>query len=256
MLYLGTSGFSFDDWRGTVYPENIPKSKMLDYYWKILGFNSVELNFTYYSLPSRKTTLSFVKRTPPDFVFAAKLPSHVTHEGWKRGLDTEIVESYLESMEPLIESGKLKMHLVQFPTSFRYNPQNIEYIERIYGLVSPLAVEFRHDSWNREDVYERLEDLGITYVVVDEPRIDHLFPYVPRFTSNIGYFRFHGRNERWFEVSGGERYDYHYSDEELSTFTRDVSTALKTLGDVFAFFNNCHRGNAAINAKRFREMIG
>ena len=255
MIFVGTSGFSFEDWRGEVYPENLPKSQMLKYYWGVLGFNAVEINSTYYSIPSYRTIVSLLRKTPSDFVFTVKLPGHITHEGWRDGIDEDVVKRYLDSIAPMEGEGRFKMHLAQFPNSFRYSPKNMDYIERISEIFHPLAVEFRHDSWNRERVYEILKEHDLTYVVVDEPRLDRLFPYVPRLTSDTAYFRFHGRNERWFEAQGGERYDYLYSREELDELVKDVKKLSEKSSETFVFFNNCHNGKAVKNALMFKEMI-
>ncbi len=256
MIYVGTSGFSFEDWKGNIYPENLRKSQMLGYYWNVLGLNAVELNFTYYSIPSYRTMVSLLRKTPPWFVFTVKIPGSITHEGWKSSLDRSEIEKYLNSVKPMMEEGRLKLHLAQFPYSFKYSCDHLDYIRRISDRIKPLAIEFRHDSWNRPETYEFLSYNGITYVVVDEPKIARLFPYVPKFTTDTAYFRFHGRSEKWFEAEGGERYDYLYSEEELSAFAKDVKEISKKVKNTFVFFNNCHEGKAAKNAKTFKEMIG
>ncbi len=255
MIYIGTSGYSFRDWIGEVYPEDIKRYQMLKYYWSVFGFNAVELNFTYYRLPSYKTIVSMVRRTPDGFKFAVKVPSHVTHEGWKKDYDESVVFEYLKAMEPMVSEGRLLIHLAQFPYSFRYEEKNLTYIETIAKNINPLAVEFRHNSWNRDEVFEFLKEHEITYVTVDEPDLKELFPYKPVATSDYVYFRFHGRNQKWFEKYG-DRYDYFYSDDELRTFAKDINKFLNEGKVVLVFFNNCHKGSAVKNALKIRELLG
>ncbi len=255
MIYLGTSGFSFEDWIGPVYPPSIKKSQMLTYYWSVLGFNTVELNFTYYSMPSYKTVVSMLRKTPPDFMFSVKLPGHVTHEGWRKGLDVSVVEDYKNAIKPMEEEGRLLSHLAQFPYAFKFSEEGLKYLKRLGDQVRPLAVEFRHRSWDRKETYDFLRENGLTYVIVDEPQIADLFPYKPFATSDTAYFRFHGRNEKWFE-EGAERYDYLYSDEDLKRFALDVKEMSKKVGKVLVYFNNCHRGQAVENALKTKEILG
>ena len=255
MIRVGTSGFSFEDWIGTVYPENLKKSQMLSYYWSVLKFDTVEINFTYYSLPSYRTMISLLRKTPSDFVFSVKLPGHATHEGWKKGLDEEVIERYLEAVKPMEEEERLAMHLAQFPYSFKKSENNLKYLKKLSDLVRPLAVEFRHRSWDDERVYEALEGMGVTYVIVDEPDIAELFPYRLRVTSDTAYFRFHGRNERWFDPQV-DRYDYLYSDEDIERFARDISEISKKVKRTLVYFNNCHRGQAVKNALKLKEILG
>ena len=118
-----------------------------------------------------------------------------------------------------------------------------------------IAVEYRHRSWLREEVFEFMKERSITYVTVDEPPIGDLFPYYPYHTTAKAYYRFHGRNKRWFEAEGGERYDYLYSKEELEKFAGDVKKSMKEVEEVFVFFNNCHKGSAVTNALDFSKML-
>ncbi|MCD6450482.1 MAG: DUF72 domain-containing protein [Thermotogaceae bacterium] len=255
MLYIGTSGFSFKDWIGAVYPEGIRENQMLKYYWGVLGFNAVELNFTYYRMPSYKTIVSLLRRTPNSFMFSVKLPSFLTHGMWKERFESKTIEEYLKATTPLKEEGKLLFHLAQFPYAFKYSKDNLEYIARLKEHIDELAVEFRHISWDRDEVYEFLKENEITFTIVDEPKLQGLFPYRALVTTDKAYFRFHGRNKRWFEVQRDERYDYFYTDEELLSFAGDVNQLSKKVKITAVFFNNCHKGSAALNALKLRKIL-
>ncbi|WP_448535750.1 DUF72 domain-containing protein [Pseudothermotoga sp.] len=257
MIYIGTSGYSFSDWIGEVYPEGMSKSDMLKYYASVWRFNAVELNFTYYALPTYKTIVSMLRKTPSDFVFSVKLPASVTHEAWKSNtFPEEDVEKTLRALTPMFEEGRLKMLLAQFPYSFRDTPSNRQYLQLLRERIdAPVAIEFRHASWNNESSYELLKTCGFTFVIVDEPNLRDLFPYVPKVTNAVAYFRFHGRNRDWFNAPEGERYNYKYNDEEISIFAGDVSRISQRVVDTFVFFNNCYRGNAVRDAMKLRQMI-
>ncbi|RAM60614.1 hypothetical protein DS67_01830, partial [Mesotoga sp. SC_4PWA21] len=109
MIYLGTSGYSFPDWVGTAYPEGISSSQMLRYYHSVWKFNSVELNFTYYRMPSPKTITGILRKIPGEMTFSVKAPGRVTHELWKgdsRGL-REVSSEFFSALLPMREEGKL-----------------------------------------------------------------------------------------------------------------------------------------------------
>ena len=255
MIYIGTSGFSFKDWVGPVYPERIKESQMLKYYWGVLKFNAVEINFTYYRMPSYKTIISLLRRTPNDFMFSIKLPALVTHQMWREKFESKVIDEYLKATFPLKEEGRLLFHLAQFPYAFKYSKANLEYIAKLKKYIGDLAVEFRHVSWDREEVYSFLKENKITFTIVDEPKLLGLFPYKVIATTDEAYFRFHGRNKKWFEAQRDERYDYLYSDEELSSFAKDINEISKKVKVTVAFFNNCHKGSAALNALKLRSML-
>ncbi|MEJ5230151.1 MAG: DUF72 domain-containing protein [Pseudothermotoga sp.] len=256
MLYIGTSGYYFSDWIGTVYPEGLPKSQLLKYYANVLNLNAVELNFTYYTLPTYKTIVSMLRKTPATFFFTVKLPSSATHEGWKTAsLPEEDIDKTMMALQPMIAEGRLKMLLAQFPYSFRYCEENVEYLKKLSEKIEqPIAVELRHSSWDNENAYKFFKSHQICLVTVDEPQIKDLFPYRPVAISKISYFRFHGRNDKWF-VSATERYNYEYSEQQLKDFAKDIVNLMEESENVFVFFNNCYRGKAMKNALMLRSII-
>jgi uncharacterized protein YecE (DUF72 family) len=263
-IRVGTSGFSFDDWLGRAYPAGLAKAKMLEYYETALGFDTVELNFTYYAMPLPKTLASMVSRTSPGFCFVVRSHKDMTHDIWqdedRRVLkDTaDVFRAFREGIAPLVDSGRLGCVLVQFPVFFYPVPQNFDYMRRMPALMPgvSIVVEFRNRAWLRPDAFRLLEESGMGCCVVDEPKIPRLMPFEPRRTSDIAYFRFHGRNQNWFNCSREERYNYLYSREELDEFIpplRSVSLGART---TYTFFNNCHAGAAARNALMMKQMLG
>ena len=263
-IRVGTSGFSFDDWLGRAYPVGLAKAKMLEYYESVLGFDTVELNFTYYAMPVPKTLASMVGRTSPDFCFVVRSHKDMTHDIWqdddRRVLkDTAgVFKAFRDGIGPLVDSGRLGCVLVQFPVFFYPVSQNFDYMRRMPALMPgvSIVVEFRNRAWLRPDAFRLLEENGMGCCVVDEPKIPRLMPFEPRRTSDVAYFRFHGRNQNWFNASREERYNYLYSADELGEFLpslRSISAGAKT---TYTFFNNCHAGAAARNALMMKQMLG
>lgn len=261
---VGTSGFSFGDWLGRAYPSRLAKAKMLEYYETVLGFDTVELNFTYYAMPVPKTLASMVSRTGSDFRFVVRSHKDMTHDIWqdegRRVLKEtgDVYRAFRDGISPLVDSGRLGCVLVQFPVFFYPVPQNFEYLREIPALMPGVSVvvEFRNRAWLRPDAFRLLEESGMGCCVVDEPKLSRLMPFEPRRTSVIAYFRFHGRNQNWFNASREERYNYLYSTTELEEFIpplRSVSAGAKT---TYTFFNNCHAGAAARNALMMKQMLG
>lgn len=264
MIKLGTSGFSFPDWKGTVYPQKLRQTEMLEYYEQELGFNCCELNYTYYRPPDPYTIERMARRVSRGFEFTIKAHKEMTHEIWEDKERTvfkknkPLFKAFLRGIEPLLASRKLGAILLQFPTFFKHTEQNIEYLEKCKELLKPvpLVIEFRNKEWLSNETYSILKKGKMGVCVVDEPHFPILLPYDPRATSNIGYFRFHGRNPHWFSAGTHERYDYLYSKKELKEFLPGIKQVEKKTKKTFVFFNNCFMGQSAKNAAMMREMLG
>lgn len=262
MIKIGTSGFSFADWKGTVYPPGLPEKEMLSFYEKELGFHALEVNFTYYTLPSQKSFSAMSRKTSGDFEFVVKSFKGMTHE--IRNKETgkmidnqETFKKFKYSLVPLTAEGKLASVLAQFPYGFFPSKENSGYLERFKEGMGdvPLVFEFRNQAWMKEGMFEFLEKIGAGYCIVDEPKLPKLMPYLPRATSEIGYFRLHGRNPNWFNVPASVRYDYLYSEGELKEFVPDIKDISKKTAKTFVFFNNCHAGSAAKNATQMARLL-
>jgi len=262
MIKIGTSGFSFSDWKGVVYPIGIRDREMLPYYEKELGFHALEVNFTYYTLPSQKSFAAMSQKTSKGFEFVVKAFRGMTHE--IRNKETgamidnqETFEKFRYSLVPLVDDGKLACVLAQFPYGFFPNRENLDYLHRFKEQMGgvPLVFEFRNQTWLGERTFQFLERNGIGFCIVDEPKLQKLMPYMPRATSEIGYFRFHGRNPNWFNAPISERYNYLYGEEELQKFIPDIKDISQKTGKIFIFFNNCHAGSAAKNASQMAKLL-
>ena len=261
-IRIGTSGFSFDDWRGIIYPQHLKKEDWLRYYEKELGFTILEVNFTYYTLPSSRSFEGMSRKTSENFQFVVKAFRKMTHEIKDQITHTFLdnkntFDKFLHSLKPLIDAGKLGCVLAQFPYSFYPNTENLEYLKRFKELMGdiPLTIEFRNRYWHKENTLQFLKEYLMGYCVVDEPKLPRLMPFHPAVTSEIGYFRFHGRNSNWFNVPTSVRYDYLYSKEELNEFIAPIKMMASKTEKVFIFFNNCHAGSAAKNAIMLIRML-
>ncbi len=199
VIRIGTSGFSFPDWKGTVYPLGIRERDMLSFYEKELKFNALEVNFTYYTLPSQKSFMAMSQKTSKEFEFVVKSFKGMTHEirDKETGVmvnNQEIFKKFKYSLVPLVDDGKLVCVLAQFPYGFFSNRENLDYLKRFKNEMTdiPLVFEFRNQIWFKEQTFQLLEQNKIAFCIVDEPKLPKLMPYLSRATSEIGYFRFHG----------------------------------------------------------------
>lgn len=244
------------DWIGNFYPEGTKKGDMLREYCK--HFPCVEVNATYYRIPGLATFRGMEAKTPPGFEFIIKANQEMTH---KKSRDPALYQTFMEALQPIRDAGKLSGVIAQFPWGFKYTPENREHLKFLGDQFRdcPLFVEFRNSEWIRESVFEGLEAEGIAYCSVDEPRLKGLVPPIARATANVGYVRLHGRNAKTWWARGraaGDRYDYLYSEDELKEWVAKIQAMSKTASRTFVFFNNCHAGQAARNAKLMQALLG
>lgn len=252
---VGTSGYSYQDWVGPVYPPDTPKQAFLAHYAKEFSFT--ELNFSYYTQPRAATLERMVENTPEDFLFAIKAHRSLTHEVQEHS--EADIQRFRQGITPLLESSRLAAVLLQFPYSFHYTPDQRRYLDRTCRSLEdlPLAVEFRNTDWFRESVYRAFRDRGIAFVNVDTPDLPNLPEPTALVTSDMAYIRFHGRNrEQWWGGDAASRYDYLYSEDELSTWIDRIMAIVGKVKVLFITFNNHFRGQAVTNARMLRTLLG
>lgn len=255
MIYIGTSGFSYDDWKGAFYPEKIDKKDMLAYYARV--FNSVEINSTYYAIPPARSFFSMESRTPADFKFTIKAHKDMTHADTP---SETAFDAFLSSIGLIMDSGKLGCVLAQYPWSFKRNQANLDRIrdfaDKMQGL--PVVIEFRNAEWVGDEVFNFLKDLNLGYCCVDEPDLKGLMPRTAVASSDIGYIRFHGRNagQWWKHEESYQRYDYLYSEEELREWVPRSEEIMESTVDQYIMFNNHYHGKSTVNGRMFAKMLG
>jgi uncharacterized protein YecE (DUF72 family) len=254
MIHIGTSGYSYDDWVGPVYPAGTPKTRFLSLYKDL--FDACELNFTYYRLPSARTMEGILKNSQGRVTFTVKASAELTHD---RSDPQPAARLFSEGVRPLVDAGRLGCVLVQFPYSFHYGKPQCKFVERLQDLLRglPCVVEFRGKDWVKEEVFSWLRGRGLGFCCVDEPGLKDLIPPLEVVTASIAYVRLHGRNaEKWWKhEQAAERYDYLYSTEELQEWVPRLKRMQTTAAEVFVFANNHPRGMAVANARKLKELV-
>lgn len=248
-------------------------------------FPLVEVDSTYYFMPSEKNSELWVERTPDDFTFNIKafslltqhptkpnaLPKEMTKPDKKAlyigDLDPadveEVWDRFLSALEPLRRSGKLGALLFQFPPWFPVGRANRQYILECAKRTAPvpICVEFRNETWmtddNREHTLDFLERLGLPYVCVDMPQgFKSSIPPVVAATADLAVVRFHGRNaEEWESGSVQRRFKYLYPESELKEWVPRIQTLAAESERTHILMNNCYRSYAQQNAKELAELL-
>src|SRR5688500_5405498 len=158
MIFIGTSGYSYDDWVGPVYPEGTKKTEYLEHY--VQWFDTNELNFTYYRMPSAKMLGNFVDKVPDGFLWTVKAPKEITHE---REDPIPNVEKFVDALAPLKEAGQFACTLLQFPSSFRAAGESNEDLKREGGALGGAREvdECENREWVTEDTFDQVHDNGL-----------------------------------------------------------------------------------------------
>lgn len=242
-VLLGTCGWSYQEWVGMFYPNN--RVAKLPFYCKV--FDTVEVDSSFYRTPSKSMVKGWVRAMGPSFKFSLKVPKTVTHDRRLADAKREF-QAFLDVITPLKDAGKLGCLLVQLPPSFTFDEMhNLEAFMEFFPRHMHFAVEFRHESWDREETWELLKKYGVANTVTDSPLEFLSKPIVTADTH--AYVRWHGRGKSvWF--------DYTYSEEELETWTAKVGEMASKVQTLYAYFNNHYRSSAPINALQFLEMSG
>lgn len=244
--FLGTCGWSYKEWEGNFYQKKNIESKLRTY---SRVFKTAEIDSTFYRNPSKGTVMGWLKYSPSDFVFSAKLPQTITHEkilGLKKDVKADL-EVFLDLMRPLQLGGKLACLLIQLPPKYSYNPKNLEAFFQMLDPTFRYAVEFRNLTWllPSTETFQLLKQYEVAYTIVDEP----LLPPEVHLTADFAYFRWHGRGEdTWF--------DYRYSEEELQPWIPKVQETAKNAKRVYGYFNNHYHGYAPENCLHMLEKLG
>lgn len=234
---VGCSGWNYRHWRGVLYPEGLPARRWLERYAEV--FDTVEVNATFYRLPSRKAVAGWAEQTPAGFLFSVKASRYLTHVKRLRDL-VPGVERLAEALDPLRSAGKLGPLLWQLPESFLRDE------ERLAAALEALppgrhCFEFRHESWFCEEVLDLLRRHGAALVIADHPAR----PFQTReLTAPWTYLRFH------YGHGGDGRYGY----AELEGWAAHIRRWREN-ADVYAYFNNDWGGYAVENASWLRDRL-
>lgn len=258
-LYIGPAGWSYPDWKGIVYPAK-RSSKFSELHYLADYFNTVEINSTFYKIPSLNSVESWLQQVQdrPHFMFSVKSWQRFTHTTLP--LNESELDTFSQVLTPMQTEKKLGVLLLQFPWRFKRHKETVQRLHQLLRRFKafPCAVEFRHASWQHEEIYRLLRDHHTTFVNIDQPVIGESVEPSAIHTASTSYVRFHGRNyDNWFREDAGQeaRYDYLYSPAELESWLVKVENLRQTSESVYVIFNNHFRGQAVINAFQFLYLI-
>jgi uncharacterized protein YecE (DUF72 family) len=230
-IWVGTSGYNYPEWRGSFYPEKFPTANMLPYYAE--RFSTVEINYTFYRMPSAKTIAGWNAESPAAFAFALKASRRLTHDARLKDVD-EPLRYFLDTARTL--GPKLGSVLFQLPPYFRKD------LDRLGGVLALLptglrvAFEFRHESWFSDDVYALLRAENAALCIVDSDK--GTTPVVA--TADFGYCRLR---------------DEGYAPEDLKKWTETVTRLSAGWQDAFIYFKHEESGIGPAFAQQFRTFL-
>jgi uncharacterized protein YecE (DUF72 family) len=236
-IYIGTSGWHYKHWKGTFYPAGIKESDQFPEYQK--SFQTVEINNSFYRMPSTETFEAWRDAAPKKFVFAVKASRFLTHAK-KLIVDKRSIDLLITHAGKLEE--KLAVILFQLPPRWKLN------VERLREFIGALpkgyryTFEFREQSWYNDEVYAILKESNCAFCIYELG--GHLSPI--EVTADFIYIRLHGP---------GEKYQGSYPDKTLKEWVARCKDWLKKGKDVFVYFDNDQEGYAAFNALRMKELI-
>ena len=236
--YIGTSGWHYEHWRGLFYPEKLSKPKWLEFYAQ--HFNTVELNNSFYHLPSEKAFINWRQSSSRGFVFAVKVSRFITHIKRLKNVE-EPLQNFLSRADLL--QDKLGPLLYQLPPGMKRNDETLESFLSILPRQCRHVFEFRHESWLDDRVFDILKRYNAGLCIFDMP--DLTCPVVA--TADFGYVRFHGSTGLYWSC---------YSDEELSKWAKKIAEMGEKLKAVYIYFNNDAGAYAIQNAKSLTQLLG
>ncbi|MDI6697864.1 MAG: DUF72 domain-containing protein [Candidatus Saccharicenans sp.] len=259
-FYLGTAGWSYEDWEGIVYPPVRGRGfHPLEYLAHFVDL--VEINSTFYRPATPGMAYSWLRRIQAfaRFLFTVKLLQIFTHQ--RKDFSQKEVTEFKKGIEPLAVKQRLAAILIQFPWSFSHTAENLEYLEKLFTLFSefPLALEVRHGSWDRPDFHEFLKEHRVCFCNIDQPIFQNSIKPSAVVTNPLfSYVRLHGRNYKdWFREGAGrdDRYNYLYTTDELKEWIGRIRKLAEGSDRVFVITNNHYRGQALANALQIKNML-
>ena len=232
MIWVGTSGYNYPEWRGSFYPEKLAAAKMLPYYAE--RFPTVEINYTFYRAPNEKILAGWSAATPERFKLTLKAPRRITHDSRLRNVG-EAVRQFLDVSATL--GPKLGALLFQLPPNLK---KDLALFDAFLETLPPrvcAAFEFRHESWLDEEVYARLRARNLSLCIADSERLST--PVV--ITADYAYFRLR---------------DEGYKPDDIAKWADVIRENTSACGDVFVYFKHEEEGKGPEFAKLLMERLG
>jgi uncharacterized protein YecE (DUF72 family) len=231
-VWIGTSGYNYPEWKGTFYPLKLPAAKMLPFYAQ--RFSTVEINATFYRMPTAKTVAGWAASTPDDFVFVLKAPQRITHQARLKPEAAEPLRYFSEVARQL--GTKLGPVLFQLPPYFK---KDLARLADFIALLSPgmrAAFEFRHQSWFADEIYELLRSKGLALCIADTEKGSTALTA----TGAFGYLRLRAEA---------------YSDADLASWVERIGDLGKSWREVFVFFKHEESGAGPRLAEKMRSLF-
>lgn len=235
---MGTSGYSYKEWRGKFYPQGVAQKSWLTFYAQ--HYNAVEVNATFYRPFPQSVYARWAEITSPEFRFVLKAPKVITHDKALEAVEDDL-QSFAVGSRTLGE--KLAAVLWQFPAGSKVHDLQERFTKFLPALPKDMrhVFEFRHKSWFTDEVYALLNQYDAGFVINDSPQ----FPKQEVITDHLMYLRLHGP---------GKLYNSRYTSEQLRAWAEKIKSRLAEM-DVFVFFNNTMSRDALDNANELRDLL-
>ena len=231
MIWIGTSGYNYPEWKGSFYPEKLPAAKMLPYYAE--RFQTVEINYTFYRMPNEKLTSGWAAETPAPYKLTLKAPRRITHDSRLKNC-TELVEGFCRVAGTL--GDKLGALLFQLPPNLKKDLAVFDAFLEELPPRAPAAFEFRHESWLDDEVFERLRKRNVALCVADSEKMSTPV----RVTADFVYFRLR---------------DEGYTPDDIRTWAETIARETAASRDVYVYFKHEEQGKGPEFAKLLMDWL-
>jgi uncharacterized protein YecE (DUF72 family) len=232
MIWIGTSGFQYPEWKGTFYPRDLAVKKMLAYY--AARFSTTEINYSFRRIPSVTTLSNWSAETPVNFRFSLKALQEITHVKELRDCD-EVLTRFWEAAVTLKE--KLGVILFQLPPYFRKDISVLNDFLALFPREMKSAFEFRHESWFNEEVFDSLRSRNVALCIADSEKLRT--PVVT--TADYGYFRLR---------------DQGYTRTDIARWAATIAAQQKQLKDIYVYFKHEESGLGPKFADQLKKVLG
>jgi uncharacterized protein YecE (DUF72 family) len=232
MFWVGTSGYNYPEWKGSFYPADLPAKKMLPYY--AARFPTVEINYTFYRMPTEKLVAGWAAQTPSPYKLTLKAPRRITHDSRLKNCGP-LVSGFCQVAGTLGE--KLGALLFQLPPNFK---KDLATFDAFLGELPPkvcAAFEFRHASWLDEEIYSRLAARNLALCVADSDKMSTPV----KVTADYGYFRLR---------------DEGYTADDIKRWADTIARETASCRDVFVYFKHEEEGKGPEFAKLLIDHLG
>jgi len=231
MIWVGTSGYSYPEWKGSFYPSDLPAAKMLSYYSS--HFPTVEINNTFYRMPTEKVLLGWSAATPSNFKLTLKSPRRITHDSGLKNCE-EYLSAFCQSAGSL--GAKLGILLFQCPPSFKKDPAVLRSFLSALPPGVRAAFEFRHPSWNEDDLYAALKERNAALCIADSEKMST--PVIV--TADFGYLRLR---------------DEGYGESDIRGWASVIQQHQPGWKDTFVYFKHEEEGKGPEFAKKLQGFL-